>query len=121
MPHAKKTIFPLFLALISIAILGPVKSQAQRAGDFDYYLLALSWSPSYCADDARKGRDRLQCFSERAYGFVIHGLWPQYERGTHAILWQNSLQYPAVLTLPLENQWSANNFFDQSARHRHRE
>nr|WP_321443817.1 ribonuclease T2 [uncultured Cohaesibacter sp.] len=57
------------------------QARADRPGDFDYYLLTLSWSPSYCADDGRQGRDKLQCFSGRPYGFVIHGLWPQYERG----------------------------------------
>lgn len=47
------------------------------AADFDYYLLALSWSPDYCAGNAT--RDRQQC--SRPYGFVLHGLWPQHERG----------------------------------------
>ena len=54
---------------------------ADEAGDFDYYILTLSWSPTYCADQAKRNRDQLQCFSERSYGFVIHGLWPQYEKG----------------------------------------
>ena len=54
-----------------------------RANDhraFDYYVLALSWSPTYCA--SKKGRrDRSQCGSERRFAFVVHGLWPQYKRG----------------------------------------
>ena len=46
----------------------------------DYYTLALSWSPTYCA--SKKGRrDRAQCGSERRFAFVVHGLWPQYNRG----------------------------------------
>lgn len=50
-----------------------------RAGDFDFYVLALSWSPSFCALEGRdKGRE--QCEGP-AKGFVLHGLWPQYERG----------------------------------------
>lgn len=48
-------------------------------GDFDYYLLALSWSPSYCESEATE-RDRLQC-GGRPYHFIVHGLWPQNERG----------------------------------------
>ena len=56
-------------------------AQADQAGKFDYYILTLSWSPTYCADQAKRNRDQLQCFSERSYGFVIHGLWPQYETG----------------------------------------
>jgi ribonuclease T2 len=51
-------------------------------GDFDYYLLVLSWSPTHCSSDAGRGRDDdLQCRSGRPFGFVLHGLWPQYERG----------------------------------------
>lgn len=51
-------------------------------GDFDYYLLVLSWSPTHCSSDAGRGRDDdLQCRSGRPYGFVLHGLWPQRERG----------------------------------------
>ena len=46
---------------------------------FDYYVLALSWSPSYCEQEAT-ARDRLQC-GGRPYHFVVHGLWPQNERG----------------------------------------
>jgi ribonuclease T2 len=72
------------LSLFSVLLVGQIltaPANAQKAGDFDYYLLALSWSPSYCADDGKKGRDKLQCFSDRRYGFVIHGLWPQYNKG----------------------------------------
>ncbi|MFM9865655.1 MAG: ribonuclease T2 family protein [Micropepsaceae bacterium] len=51
-------------------------------GDFDYYLLVLSWSPTHCSSDRGRGRDDdLQCRSGRPYGFVLHGLWPQHERG----------------------------------------
>lgn len=46
-------------------------------GQFDFYVLALSWSPDYCAT---KG-DPQQCGSGRQLGFVLHGLWPQYEKG----------------------------------------
>jgi ribonuclease T2 len=47
------------------------------AGQFDYYLLTLSWSPSYCVVHPE---DRAQC-SGKGYGFVLHGLWPQYLAG----------------------------------------
>jgi ribonuclease T2 len=49
---------------------------------FDYFVLVLSWSPTHCSSDQGRGRDDdLQCRSGRPYGFVLHGLWPQYERG----------------------------------------
>ncbi|HEY0915553.1 MAG TPA: ribonuclease T2 [Solimonas sp.] len=50
---------------------------AKAAASFDYWILALSWSPEYCASAKSDGEQ--QC--ERAYQFVVHGLWPQYEIG----------------------------------------
>ena len=55
---------------------------AGSIADFDYYVLVLSWSPTHCASERGRGADDdLQCRSGRPYGFVLHGLWPQYERG----------------------------------------
>ncbi|MBX3692785.1 ribonuclease T2 [Dokdonella sp.] len=51
--------------------------QAPAVHGFDYWLVALSWSPAYCETNPH---DREQC-GPRGYGFVLHGLWPQYERG----------------------------------------
>jgi ribonuclease T2 len=53
-------------------------------GAFDFYVLSLSWSPSFCEAAHERGRTgkntRMQC-GGRPYSFVVHGLWPQYERG----------------------------------------
>ena len=55
-------------------------SEHGGAGEFDYYVLSLSWSPTYCA--SKSGRsDRIQCGSGRGYDFIVHGLWPQYHSG----------------------------------------
>ena len=61
---------------------GDRRAREHEPGVFDYYLLALSWSPTYCADSGEQRRDP-QCSprSGRPYAFVLHGLWPQYERG----------------------------------------
>jgi ribonuclease T2 len=48
-------------------------------GQFDYYVLSLSWSPSFC--ETATGNARRQQCGARPYSFVVHGLWPQYERG----------------------------------------
>ena len=50
------------------------------AGEFDYYVLSLSWSPEHCAEPAGKN-DSMQCHSKRHFAFVLHGLWPQFEKG----------------------------------------
>jgi len=50
------------------------------SGDFDFYVLALSWSPGFCAlGGAEKARE--QCQTGMGLGFVVHGLWPQFEQG----------------------------------------
>lgn len=46
-------------------------------GRFDYYLMSLSWSPSYCLTHPA---DSEQC--SKGYGFVLHGLWPQFRDGS---------------------------------------
>jgi len=53
-----------------------------KAGQFDFYVLSLSWSPSYCAaaHEHHPRDEGIQC-GARPFAFVVHGLWPQYERG----------------------------------------
>ncbi len=67
---------PLLAALLILAAASAVADG--RPGYFDFYLLALTWSPSYCADAHRP--DPAQC-DLKLPGFVVHGLWPEYERG----------------------------------------
>lgn len=55
-------------------------AQAETAGEFDYYVLALSWSPGWCAREG-EARGSEQCDARRDLGWVLHGLWPQYEDG----------------------------------------
>ena len=57
-----------------------VWADGERAGDFDYYVLALSWSPTWCALEGDR-RGSPQCDDEANFGWVLHGLWPQYEQG----------------------------------------
>ena len=55
--------------------------QRNQPGQFDFYVLALSWSPSFCKDTEERGRQSNEQCRGRPYSFVVHGLWPQYERG----------------------------------------
>ena len=50
------------------------------AGAFDYYVLSLSWSPNWCAIEG-DARNSPQCDESEDFGWILHGLWPQYERG----------------------------------------
>jgi ribonuclease T2 len=52
-------------------------NRSNQTGDFDYYLVSLSWSPSYCVTHPN---DKRQC-GGRGFGFVLHGVWPQKQAG----------------------------------------
>lgn len=58
----------------------PAVANEDRSDLFDFFVLSLSWSPTYCLSDEGRG-NRSQCGLARRYGLVVHGLWPQYERG----------------------------------------
>lgn len=66
-----------FAILVAVAANAHAKKPADQPGQFDYYTVALSWSPSYCSNR----HDPEQCATGRGLGFVLHGLWPQYENG----------------------------------------
>jgi len=75
------------VALIGLATAGTASAQDRRQnapGEFDFYVLALSWSPSFCEAASERGNSghsqQVQC-GGRPFSFVVHGLWPQYERG----------------------------------------
>ena len=57
---------------------GLARAEGEPAGAFDYYVLSLSWSPTWCALEGDT-RGSEQC--ETDYGWILHGLWPQYHRG----------------------------------------
>lgn len=67
----------LLIALMGVAAGAQAKKPGGEPGQFDYYAVALSWSPSFCATR----NDPHQCGPGRQLGFVLHGLWPQYEAG----------------------------------------
>src|ERR1700743_3879579 len=66
----------LSLALPMEALAAHAHAKAKPTpGQFDYYILSLSWEPGFCAtkwvaSECGKGK-----------GFTLHGLWPQDEMG----------------------------------------
>lgn len=68
-----------FLAILLLTARAAI-AEGERAGDFDYYVLSLSWSPTWCALEG-DARDAAQCDPKADAGWVLHGLWPQYELG----------------------------------------
>lgn len=81
-------LFRLALLALAASLGAPGVAVAQdkrqnAPGEFDFYVLSLSWSPSFCEEAAERGngsRSQIQC-GGRPYSFVVHGLWPQYESG----------------------------------------
>ncbi len=72
-----------FVFLFAVVAFAQEDRRQNAPGQFDFYVLALSWSPSYCEASAERGSPRradIQC-AGRPFAFVVHGLWPQYDRG----------------------------------------
>lgn len=68
-----------FLLLTAAAcLLGPAGAAQNVPGAFDYYVLVLSWMPTHCRTE---GRGRRECDGSKPHAFLLHGLWPQYDKG----------------------------------------
>ena len=66
-------------ATLCAALLAAAPARADPEG-FDYWVLSLSWSPNWCALEGRAAGSP-QCAEGAGFGWVLHGLWPQYEEG----------------------------------------
>ena len=87
MKQAFRLVVALGIFLLAVLSAGTVAAQDRRQnapGEFDFYVLSLSWSPSFCQAAQERGNtsrnQQMQC-GERPFAFVVHGLWPQYDRG----------------------------------------
>ncbi|WP_416883107.1 ribonuclease T2 family protein [Marivita sp.] len=70
----------LVLAVAGLIASSMAWAKGERSGEFDYYVMSLSWSPTWCALEG-DARQSPQCDSDADFGWVLHGLWPQYHRG----------------------------------------
>ncbi|MGB8131027.1 MAG: hypothetical protein WCG81_14650 [Candidatus Angelobacter sp.] len=55
------------------------KPSQQSPAEFDYYVLSLSWTPSFCA--SHSADESAECKVGNHTAFVLHGLWPQAQSG----------------------------------------
>ena len=67
-----------FLAVAAMAIAAPGPG---RAGDFNHYVLALSWTPGWCEREGA-ARSAPACAPGAGVGWGVHGLWPQNDDGS---------------------------------------
>lgn len=74
-------VLALWIGLL-LGVFSPALTHAdgEPAGEFDYYVLALSWSPNWCVREG-DARNAPECAPGEARGWTLHGLWPQFERG----------------------------------------
>lgn len=68
------------LLLILMTMAGAAGAQ-NRAGDFDHYVLALSWIPAFCAIEGDRRAEDARCAPGAGEGWRLHGLWPQHRGG----------------------------------------
>jgi len=78
LPKATKTAQPQVDSAPSATVASPLLENP-HLDQFDFFVLALSWSPDYCATNG--SNDPQQCSIGKKLGFVLHGLWPQYNKG----------------------------------------
>lgn len=71
--------YAIALALLT-CLPAPASAKGEVAGEFDYYVLSLSWSPNWCALEGDR-RKSPQCDAGSDHGWIMHGLWPQFHRG----------------------------------------
>ena len=85
--NRKLLVLPLVAAML-LSMLGTgyakhkksTPSDGNTPGQFDYYLLTLSWAPQFCATNPN-GRGTAECNPKKHMGLVVHGLWPQFNSG----------------------------------------
>ncbi len=68
------------IAMVLAVLAGGAWANGEKAGEFDYYVMSLSWSPNWCALEG-DARHSPQCDPAEDFGWTLHGLWPQYHRG----------------------------------------
>lgn len=78
--HIALTLLPLMFVLGACAPSASGEDAPSDGGGYDFLVLALTWSPSYCEIEGEDA-NRQQCADGRDLGFVVHGLWPQFESG----------------------------------------
>ena len=70
----------VLVLLAAFCLPAAARAEGEPAGDFDYYILSLSWSAAWCALEG-DARDDPQCDTGRGLTFILHGLWPQHDEG----------------------------------------
>jgi ribonuclease T2 len=112
----------LLVAMLGVVAAGTASAQDRRQntpGEFDFYVLSLSWSPSFCEEASERGseqRSQAQC-GGRPFSFVVHGLWPQYEHGFPEYCDRNSYLDRDIMTSMLDLMPAPGLIFNEWKKH----
>jgi ribonuclease T2 len=93
------------------------QTQRNQPGKFDFYVLSLSWSPSFCKETEERGRESNDQCRRRPYAFVVHGLWPQYEHGFPEYCDRNSWLDRNIMTSMLDLMPAPGLIFNEWDKH----
>ena len=77
--YASVAVLACLAIVISVEASKQHKAHTSPEAKFDYYVLALSWAPNYCA--GHPGDRSNECRIGQQANFVLHGLWPQATAG----------------------------------------
>src|SRR5712672_1458510 len=86
MAQIVKRIAAIAALLLAVSVVASAAQDRRQnePGQFDFYVLSLSWSPSFCdavtERSAESAARQPEC-GDKPFAFIVHGLWPQYERG----------------------------------------
>jgi ribonuclease T2 len=112
----------VFAVIIGVTTGASAQDRRQNTpGEFDFYVLSLSWSPSFCEAAAARGNSgraqQVQCGGSRPFSFVVHGLWPQYERGFPEYCDRNSWLDRNIMTSMLDLMPAPGLIFNEWKKH----
>jgi ribonuclease T2 len=116
----KNGVLPILLTLaLAVTPVVTARSRKQASstpGAFDYYLLSLSWAPTWCGQDPSRATS-AECKPDRHTGFIVHGFWPESDTGKNPEFCGQASRVPdstVKLVLPLmlsanlvQHEWAA--------------
>lgn len=95
------------MAFLSACPLAAPATPSNPPGNFDFYLLTLSWTAEFCAENSSNS----ECASPEP-SVMVHGLWPEWKNGkwpqfcSHVTVPANASQYADIIPAEIiSHEW----------------